>query len=76
LGLKNSLSKIKLLQYLLCAEQVQLESNYHLPSKKRWSKLFAKDIKTALICSESDIMLNESKAARNMTKAKLKQHGI
>ena len=44
--------------------------------KKRWSKLFAKDIKTALICSESDIMLNESKAARDMTKAKLKQHGI
>ena len=44
--------------------------------KKRWSKLFANDIKTALICSESDIMLNESKAARDMTKAKLKQHGI
>ena len=44
--------------------------------KKRWSKVFAKDIKTALICSESDIMLKESKAARDMTKAKLKQHRI
>jgi NADH dehydrogenase FAD-containing subunit len=44
--------------------------------KNRWSKLFKQDIKTTLICSDSDIMLNESKAARDLTKAKLHEHGI
>lgn len=44
--------------------------------KKRWSKLFKQDIQTTLICSEPDIMLHESKAARDMTKAKLQEHGI
>jgi selenide, water dikinase len=44
--------------------------------KNRWSKLFKQDIKTTLICSEPDIMLHESKAARDMTKAKLQEHGI
>ncbi len=39
--------------------------------KNRWSKLFKQDIKTTLICSEADIMLHESKAARDLTKAKL-----
>ena len=44
--------------------------------KNRWSKLFNQEIKTTLICSEPDIMLHESKAARDLTKAKLHEHNI
>jgi NADH dehydrogenase FAD-containing subunit len=44
--------------------------------KTRWSKLFNQNIQTTLISSEPDIMLNESKAARDMVKSKLKEHGI
>ena len=44
--------------------------------KHRWSKLFKRDIKTTLICSESDIMKTENEAVRELTKAKLAEHGI
>ena len=44
--------------------------------KNRWSKLFGRDIKTQLLCSDSDIMRWESDSVRELTKAKLREHNI
>lgn len=44
--------------------------------KNRWSRNFKKDVKCYLLCSASDIMKSDSEAARELTKLKLKEHGI
>jgi len=44
--------------------------------KNRWSKIFKKNVKTYLLSSESDIMKQESDAARELVKAKLREHDI
>ncbi len=44
--------------------------------KNRWSRVFKKDVKCYLLCSDTDIMKSESPAARELTKKKLKDHGV
>lgn len=44
--------------------------------KNRWSRVFKKDVKCYLLCSDTDIMKTESPAARELTKKKLRDHGI
>lgn len=44
--------------------------------KHRWTRNFKKDIKTYLLSSKNDIMLYEAPEARELTKLKLKEHGI
>jgi NADH dehydrogenase FAD-containing subunit len=44
--------------------------------KNRWSKIFKKNVKTYLLSSDLDIMRQESEAARELTKAKLREHDI
>jgi|LauGreDrversion4_2_1035121.scaffolds.fasta_scaffold506937_1 NADH dehydrogenase FAD-containing subunit len=44
--------------------------------KNRWSRTFKKNVKTYLLCTENDIMRHESEAARELTKAKLKEHDV